>query len=68
MKRNKKPEYKKSYYVISEDDAYEIEGMLSVFVCAFWEILEKKNLNYSEKSGAHKNLYKLFEKHIGKLC
>jgi len=68
MKNIKKPEYRKSYHVISEDDAYEIEAMVSTFVCAFWEILEKNNLEQSENYRARKSLYELFEKHIGKLC
>lgn len=68
MRSKNKPKYKKSYYVISEDDAYEIEAMLSTFVCAFWEMLEKKNPEQSENYKARKALYKLFEKHIGKLC
>jgi hypothetical protein len=68
MKTKGKPVYEKSYYIISEDDAYEIETMVSTFVCAFWEVLEKRNLNYRDNPVARKALYELFEKHIGKLC
>lgn len=68
MNSKSKQKYKKSYYIISEDDAYEIEAMVSTFICAFWEILEKRNLDSRGNSVARKALYELFEKHIGRLC
>lgn len=58
---------KKKSFLISEDDAYEIEGMLSVFILAFWEILENGASKYVKPGTKHEKFYNLLKKHIGDL-
>ena len=64
MKNN---DYRKNYYLISDDEVYEIEGMLSIFVCALWEIVEKGVDGPVPPASKRKKFYELLEKHIGKL-
>lgn len=63
MKKNKIT-HNKHVYVITEDEAYEIEGMLSVLALIFWNILKKKELNKDNLADLRTKFYNQVYKYI----